>query len=79
LGESPLPLDSLSLDGIRKMRSHCETNGGFLTLLAAPQQWKQHLKPSELWGYSGNGLTIMDKLKQQFDPDAHLSPGRFLV
>lgn len=68
-----------SLEGLKKMRSHCESNGGFLTLLAAPQAWKQQLKPSELWGYSGNALPVMQRIKQEFDPDHQLSPGRFLV
>ena len=69
----------LTLDGLGKMRSLCEANGGFLTLLAAPKSWKQQLEPSTLWGYSGNALPVMTRLKQQFDPEEKLSPGRFLV
>ena len=72
-------MNGLTVETLKEMRSLCEINGGFLTLLAAPQQWKQHLTPADLWGYSGNAQPIMARLKQQFDPNANLSPGRFLV
>ncbi|MBC7972007.1 MAG: FAD-binding oxidoreductase [Verrucomicrobia bacterium] len=58
-----------------KMRSFCQTNGGFLSLLQAPVALKQAI---EVWGYSGNALTLMRQLKQQFDPDGRLSPHRFV-
>lgn len=71
--------DALTVETLQDMRSLCETNGGFLTLLAAPQAWKQQLTPADLWGYSGNAQPIMARLKHQFDPNTNLSPGRFLV
>lgn len=70
---------SLTLETVQKMRSLCELNDGFLSLLAAPQDWKQKLTSVALWGYSGNAQPIMQKIKEQFDPSAILSPGRFLV
>ena len=72
-------VDTLTVETLKEMRSLCETNGGFLTLLAAPQAWKQQATPADLWGYSSNALPIMARLKQQFDPNTNLSPGRFLV
>lgn len=60
---------------IIKLRQQCQNDQGYLSLLAAPTEYKQQL---DVWGYSGNALEIMQKLKQQFDPQAILSPQRFL-
>lgn len=58
---------------ITKLRSQAENAGGYLTLLEASLETKQAIEP---WGYSGNGLDIMQKIKQKFDPLQILSPGR---
>jgi glycolate oxidase FAD binding subunit len=58
-----------------KLRSFCQSNGGFLSLLQAPIALKQAI---EVWGYAGNALNLMRQLKQQFDPDGRLSPHRFI-
>jgi glycolate oxidase FAD binding subunit len=58
-----------------RLRHLCEQNGGFLTVLAAPVELKQRF---EVWGYSGNALPLMRRLKTQFDPDNLLSPARFV-
>jgi glycolate oxidase FAD binding subunit len=58
-----------------KLRQLCKSQGGFLTVLAAPQGLKQQF---DVWGYSGNALEWMQKLKQQFDPQNLLSPHRFI-
>jgi glycolate oxidase FAD binding subunit len=60
---------------IEKLRSHCQKNGGFLTLLQAPKALKQAV---EVWGYSGNALGVMADIKAKFDPQRQLSPGRFV-
>ncbi len=60
---------------IEQMRSHCQTNGGFLTLLQAPAELKQAI---DTWGYTGNALTVMSDIKQKFDPNRRMSPGRFI-
>lgn len=62
-------------DRLQQVRSHCQDNGGFLTLLQAPKSLKQAV---EVWGYSGNALSIMREIKQKFDPERKLSPGRFV-
>ncbi len=64
-----------NIDTIKKMRSHLEKNRGFLTILAAQNQIKQEIEP---WGYTGNSLEIMTKIKQQFDPENILNPGCFI-
>ena len=60
---------------VLKLRSHCEAASGYLTVLAAPLALKQAV---EVWGYAGNALDLMRRLKQQFDPERLLSPGRFV-
>ncbi len=75
-GLGRLHLDSEdALCQIRKLRSLCQEHRGFLTILEAPASFKQQLDP---WGYTGNALEIMRKLKQQFDPESILNPGRFV-
>ncbi|MEL6552234.1 MAG: FAD-binding oxidoreductase [Cyanobacteria bacterium J06621_11] len=60
---------------LEKMRSHCQNNGGFLTILQAPKSLKQSV---DVWGYTGNALKVMRDIKQKFDPQSSLSPGRFV-
>ena len=66
-------------DDIKKeiewVRSHCQRNGGFLSLLQAPASLKQTV---DVWGYTGNALQVMRNIKQKFDPRQLLSPGRFV-
>lgn len=56
-------------------RAHCKAQGGFLTILEAPVALKQSL---DVWGYSGSALNAMRKLKEHFDPQGLLNPGRFV-
>ncbi len=58
-----------------KMRTYCQMQGGFLTILEAPLTFKQQL---DVWGYRGNALDLMRRIKQQFDSKNILSPHRFV-
>ncbi|GAX42717.1 glycolate oxidase subunit GlcE [Tolypothrix sp. NIES-4075] len=72
-------LGVLRLEGegeVVKMRSLCESNSGFLTILSAPIALKQKV---DVWGYTGNALQIMRGIKEQFDNKNILSPGRFVA
>jgi len=60
---------------IVELRHHCQAQNGFLTILEAPISIKQQI---DVWGYTGNALDIMHKIKQQFDPKNLLSPNRFV-
>ncbi|MEM9907041.1 MAG: FAD-binding oxidoreductase [Cyanobacteria bacterium P01_D01_bin.44] len=62
-------------DLIGKLRADCETHQGYLTLLQAPSDVKQQI---DIWGYSGNALGLMQKLKANFDPQNLFNPGRFV-
>jgi len=76
-GLGRLRLDSATVDSqtIRELRHLCQSHGGFLTVLEAPRSLKQQL---DVWGYAGNTLDIMCRIKQQFDPKNLLSPCRFV-
>jgi len=71
-----LRLDRAEAHTIGQIRDRCAATGGFLTILEAPVEIKQNL---DVWGYTGNSIEVMQRLKQQFDPNNMFSPGRFLV
>ena len=71
-----LRFDSARVETLLQVRHQCEFNGGFLSILKAPADIKQQL---DIWGYNGNALNLMQKIKQQFDPENILSPHRFLL
>jgi glycolate oxidase FAD binding subunit len=58
---------------IAPLRSHCEASGGFVSVLQATEAVKQQI---DVWGYRGNAVPLMQKIKQQFDPGNILNPGR---
>ncbi len=74
-GLGMLRFGNLSAPALLKLRDLCQAQGGFLTVLEAPLALKQSL---DVWGYSGNALDLMQKIKQQFDPKNLLSPRRFV-
>ncbi|HEY9641364.1 MAG TPA: FAD-binding oxidoreductase [Coleofasciculaceae cyanobacterium] len=69
-----LRCSALSPQAILDLRQICQSQGGFLTLLEAPIA----LRRLEVWGYSGNALALMQRIKHQFDPENLFSPGRFV-
>ncbi|MGJ3248527.1 MAG: FAD-binding oxidoreductase [Elainellaceae cyanobacterium] len=70
IGDRPIEIQTLL-----KLRAQCEAHGGFLTVQGAPVSLKQQL---DVWGYSGNAMSLMTGIKQQFDSQHLLSPGRFV-
>lgn len=58
---------------IQPLRTNCEANGGFLSVLQAPTEIKQKI---DVWGYRGNAVPLMREIKQQFDPANILNPSR---
>ncbi|MDX2097953.1 MAG: FAD-binding oxidoreductase [Leptolyngbyaceae cyanobacterium bins.59] len=66
-------------DGLARLltdlRTLCRSYDGFLTLLQGSVALKQVFEP---WGYGGNALDLMMRVKQQFDPKRILSPHRFV-
>lgn len=74
-GLGTLKLTEASVETLLSLRRLCQTHGGFLTVLAAPLQLKQAI---DVWGYPGNALEVMQRLKTQFDSENLLSPHRFV-
>ncbi len=58
---------------IKSLRIHCESAGGFLSILQAPGDVREKI---DVWGYRGNAVPLMREIKQQFDPVNILNPGR---
>lgn len=61
------------VDTLQTVRSYCQERGGYLTLLEAPPDWKTQLDP---WGIAPATQRLMGRLREQFDPQQRLSPGR---
>ncbi len=58
-----------------ELRTFLSQSEGYLSLLEAPFAIK---KAVDVWGYSGNALAAMRKLKERFDPQGGLNSGRFV-
>lgn len=75
LGLLRLDPSTVTPQQILEMRSYCQSQNGFLTVLSAPIAMKQQL---DVWGYSGNALALMRQIKKQFDPKNIFSPHKFV-
>jgi glycolate oxidase FAD binding subunit len=75
VGLGMLRMGELAPSALLQMRQICQNHGGFLTVLEAPLPIKREM---DVWGYPGNALDYMKKIKHQFDPQNRLSPGRFI-
>lgn len=60
---------------VNTLRLFARENGGSLVVLEAPPEVKTHL---DVWGSVGNSLPLMKGLKEEFDPQRILNPGRFV-
>jgi glycolate oxidase FAD binding subunit len=69
-------MGDLSAATLAQLRQICQNHGGFLTVLEAPIALKSQV---DIWGYSGNALDLMKRIKHEFDPANILSPNRFVV
>ena len=61
---------------VREVRSKAEAAGGRLVMLAAPDDFMRQVGA---WGTPPPTIGIMRRIKQAFDPDGVINPGRFLV
>ena len=76
IGTIKLIGDLSKLDAlVPQLRQHCNQNQGYLSLLEAPLNMRQTI---DVWGYPGNAIAPMLKLKDQFDPHHIINPGRFV-
>jgi glycolate oxidase FAD binding subunit len=68
--------DAGPADAIRAARRTAESLGGSCVLLAAPPEVKRELGA---WGDPPPTIELMRRLRDAFDPDRRLSPGRYVV
>jgi glycolate oxidase FAD binding subunit len=60
---------------IAAARERLAACGGSLVLVKAPPELKRAV---DAWGPAGDALGLMRRVKERFDPDRRLSPGRFV-
>jgi glycolate oxidase FAD binding subunit len=60
---------------ITALRERAVAHGGSLVVTAAPLEVKQAV---DGWGDAGTALTLMRRVKERFDPDGIMNPGRFV-
>jgi glycolate oxidase FAD binding subunit len=61
--------------GIAAARERVAARGGSLVLHKAPPELK---RAADAWGPPGDAIGLMRRVKERFDPDRRLSPGRFV-
>lgn len=61
---------------ILELRNHIQQRGGSLVLLRASDDLKRRV---EVWGDAGPSVSIMRQIKDRFDPQGRLNPGRFIA
>lgn len=60
---------------VASLRTEVNRLGGSVVLLHSPLELKRRMN---VWGYTGDALALMRRIKQQFDPAGTLNPGRFV-
>jgi glycolate dehydrogenase FAD-binding subunit len=68
-----LPTDRLAA-AVETLRSACARHGGHAVVVDAPAEVKRAV---DVWG-PVSGVGLMRRVKDQFDPEHRLSPGRFV-
>lgn len=59
-----------------ELRSRAQAHGGNMVILRAPLELKSHV---DVWGEVGPTAVLMHGLKEKFDPQNLLNPGRFVA
>ncbi len=73
--DSPEQFEQGVTKAIYRLRAFAQETEGSLVVLEAPPGIKSKV---DVWGSVGNALPLMRGLKEQFDPDRVLNPGRFV-
>jgi glycolate dehydrogenase FAD-binding subunit len=77
--DGDLPADSPELPWavreITEARKRLAARGGSLVVVKAPPHLKREV---DVWGPPGDAIGLMRRVKERFDPDRRLSPGRFV-
>ncbi len=68
-------VEAMDIAAVTTARAALVAEGGSLVVEAAPAALHAAVDP---WGPPPQGFPIMQRLKQRFDPDGRLNPGRFV-
>ena len=74
----PCGKDPVSLDvarAVTEVRERLAALGGSLVVVKAPPHLKRQV---DAWGPAGDAVGLMRRVKERFDPDHRMSPGRFV-
>ena len=63
------------VEWIAEARQGLAARGGSLIVVKAPLHLKRQV---DAWGPAGDALGLMRRVKERFDPDRRMSPGRFV-
>lgn len=75
VGVAYLRAPDLTVAEGQALREQITARGGSLVLLDTPAAWKGEV---DAWGTPGPELALMKKVKDVFDPERVMSPGRFI-
>jgi glycolate oxidase FAD binding subunit len=67
--------EEVLLAGFMQLRADVAQMQGSLSVLGCPPGIKRRI---EVWGDAGDGLLLMRRVKERFDPQRTLNPGRFV-
>jgi glycolate oxidase FAD binding subunit len=79
LREGDLPADSpafpMTVRAVTEARERLAARGGSLVVVKASPELKRAV---DVWGPAGDAIGLMRRVKERFDPDRRMSPGRFV-
>jgi glycolate oxidase FAD binding subunit len=79
LREGDLPADSpafpTTVRAVTEARERLAARGGSLVVVKASPELKRAV---DVWGPAGDAIGLMRRVKERFDPDRRMSPGRFV-
>ncbi|MFQ5803495.1 MAG: FAD-binding oxidoreductase [Candidatus Methylomirabilales bacterium] len=73
--DRPERFQQVVVEAVNTLRTFAQQGGGSLVILEAPSEVKARV---DVWGSVGNALPLMQGLKEQFDPQRIVNPGRFV-
>jgi glycolate oxidase FAD binding subunit len=65
----------LLVGALAQARERLAARGGGMVVVKAPPELKRAV---DVWGPAGDALGLMRRVKERFDPDRRLAPGRFV-
>jgi glycolate oxidase FAD binding subunit len=79
LREGDLPADSpafpMTVRAVTEARERLAARGGSLVVVKASPELKRAV---DVWGPAGDAIGLMRRVKERFDPDRRMTPGRFV-